>query len=106
MSGKGKNYTAAEKHFIKKQEQYTATIRRLEETVASLRAIVTDLTDENFKLLNENEQLHEWIERLLSYTELSLDDIKEACKKDKEGATALKMFNTIMGMAGGLSFLR
>lgn len=103
---KGKNFTAAEKHFMKKQGQYESEIKRLKKTIVSLNSSLEEANKEKEKLFIENVQIKEWIDRLLSYTELSQDDIRNACEKDKEMAGIMKMFNNLMGFAGGNSLFR
>ncbi len=102
--GKGKKFDAAEKHFEKKRIQYERHIKYLEDQLsiarAELRAVIAkyDFSE------RENEELKNWIERLLEYTELSKEDIKAACEKDKKAAEALEWlnkFSTLSQMLGG-----
>lgn len=80
---KGKKFTAAEKHFQEKEAKLrkemndwrTVAIERAEEIV--------ELKEELGQAKSTIAQQQDWIERLLQYTELSLDDIKAACEKDK-----------------------
>lgn len=88
-----KNYTAAEKHFIKKQEQYERQIKYLHNTTTEQAASLAELTALNQKLIGENTQLKDWIDRLLVYTELSKEDIKAACGKDKKMSEFFDVFN-------------
>lgn len=68
MSGRGKKFDAAEKHFEKKRIK---------------------------------EELKEWIERLLEYTELSKDDIKAVYEKDKRMGEAINWLSRFGGMFQG-----
>jgi hypothetical protein len=68
MSGRGKKFDAAEKHFEKKRIK---------------------------------EELKEWIECLLEYTELSKDDIKAVCEKDKRMGEAINWLSRFGGMFQG-----
>lgn len=80
---KGKKFTAAEKHFQEKEAKLrkemndwrTVAIERAEEIV--------ELKEELRQAKSTIAQQQDWIERLLQYTELSLEDIKAACEKDK-----------------------
>lgn len=80
---KGKKFTAAEKHF---QEKETKLRKEMNDwrTVAIERAEdIVELKEELRQAKSTIVQQQDWIERLLQYTELSLDDIKAACEKDK-----------------------
>jgi len=86
---RGKKFDAAEKHFKKKEEDYQRRIRNLESTIAQLQSDMSRLAGENGELLAENDSLKDWVERLLTYTELSKEDIKAACEQDKKRDEAL-----------------
>lgn len=80
---KGKKFTAAEKHF---QEKETKLRKEMNDwrTVAIERAEdIVELEEELRQAKSTIVQQQDWIERLLQYTELSHDDIKAACEKDK-----------------------
>jgi len=88
---KGKKFTAAEKHF---QEKETKLRKEMNDwrTVAIERAEeIVELKEELRQAESTIAQQQDWIERLLQYTELSLDDIKAACKKDKAMAACADM---------------
>lgn len=52
------------------------------------------LQQQNRKLQEENQQQKEQIDRLLEYTELSKEDIKIACERDKGLAKVYGAFNS------------
>lgn len=87
--GKGKKFDAAEKHFEKKRIELDKEIKYLQGRVSEQNSIITKQTGTIIELTAENRQLHEWIERLLEYTELSQEDIKTACERDKRICAAL-----------------
>lgn len=89
---KGKKFNAAEKHFKKKEEDYQRRIKHLENVIAQLQADMHRLAGENGDLLTENDSLKDWVDRLLTYTELSKEDIKAACEHDKKCNEALARF--------------
>ena len=93
---KGKKFDAAEKHFKKKEDVYQHRIRELETTVSQLKIDVKRLETEKGDLLSENNSLKEWVERLLSYTELSKEDIQAACERDKKRGEAVIAFTGMM----------
>lgn len=92
---KGKKYDAAEKHFRKKEEDYQRRIKYLESTIFQLQSDMSRLAGENGELLAENDSLKDWVERLLSYTELSKEDIKTVCEQDKKRGEALAAFTNM-----------
>lgn len=97
---KGKKFDAAEKHFMGKQSKYEKEIKLLNSRVAEQNATISEQKAQIDMLSAENLQLKEWIERLLEYTELSPEDIKTACEKDKKMAEAMSMFSSLIGMSG------
>ena len=94
---KGKKFTAAEKHFLGEKEKYEKQIKILNEGNDQIRIQRDKLSSANNKLTEENIQLKNWVERLLQYTELSIEDIKSACEKDKNQTKALQSFTQLMG---------
>ncbi len=86
---KGKNFDAAEKHFEKKRAQYEKRIKDLNQQLENAHRDTRHFRSRYEFLQRENEELKNWIERLLEYTELSKEDIKAACEKDKQAAEAL-----------------
>lgn len=91
--GKGKKFNAAEKHFEKKRIQYEKRIKSLEQQLESAHRDTRHFRSKFEFLERENEELKNWVERLLEYTELSEEDIKAACEKDKKAAEALSWLN-------------
>lgn len=100
MSVKGKKFTAAEKHFVKKEAEYRKELQRKSETIVQMNAIQTELVWNNQKLQDENAQLKDWIERLLQYTELSEADIKKVCEQDKRRGEAMTNFMGLFDTMG------
>ena len=98
---KGKKFNAAEKHFQKKELALRREITALDDLLKEKNALLRDANDRISSLETENAKQKEWIERLLQYTELSLEDIKEACEKDKAIASTMKMFEAFRGIGTG-----
>lgn len=86
---KGKKFSAAEKHFEKKQAQYEKKVKDLMCLIDQQRITLSEQADKILALTDENRQLHDWVERLLEYTELSKEDMKAACEKDKRMGSLL-----------------
>lgn len=98
---KGKKFDAAEKHFKKKEEDYQRRIKYLEGAISQLQADMSRLAGENGELLAENDSLKDWVERLLSYTELSKEDIKKVCEQDKKRGEAMTAFISMTKILNG-----
>lgn len=98
---KGKNFDATEKHFEKKRIDYEKRIKCLSVALSESREQTSQYKEMYEGLRNENEQLKAWVERLLEYTELSMEDIKQACEKDKKVGEAMSMMSALFRMGGG-----
>ena len=96
---KGKRYTAAEKHFMGKAEEFRKVIKKLTLDNISLSQSLRDSRIEISKLESENEQLKEWVERLLKFTEMSKEEVQAVVK----GAKAVSTFSQL---ASAMNFFR
>lgn len=47
------------------------------------------------------EELRDWVDRLLTYTELSEDELRAFVKKEKDSAKALESLTSILGIFNG-----
>ena len=97
---KGKKFSAAEKHFIKKEEQYKKHIKALEleitkntEKEKMNEALITSLTEQNAILLEENK-------KLLELCKISEADLKILIEKDKNVAEAAGCMLHLMHING------
>lgn len=98
---KGKKFDAAQKHFEGKKIELEKQIKALTTRVSEQNKTISEQRGQIDALSSENQQLKEWIERLLEYTELSKEDIKAACEKDKKIASAMSVFGLFGGGFGG-----
>ena len=98
---KGKKFDAAQKHFEGKKIELEKQIKYLTARVSEQNKTISEQRGQIDALSSENQQLKEWIERLLEYTELSKEDIKAACEKDKKIASAMSVFGLFGGGFGG-----
>lgn len=98
---KGKKFDAAQKHFEGKKIELEKQIKALTSRVSEQNKTISEQRGQIDALSSENQQLKEWIERLLEYTELSKEDIKAACEKDKKIASAMSVFGLFGGGFGG-----
>ena len=93
---KGKKFEAAEKHFMKKEEQYKKHIKALEleitakaEKEKTNEALIASLSEQNAMLLEQNK-------KLLELCKLSEADLKMLVEKDKNVAEAARSMLTLM----------
>lgn len=98
---KGKKFDAAQRHFEGKKIELEKQIKALTARVSEQNKTISEQKGQIDALSSENQQLKEWIERLLEYTELSKEDIKAACEKDKKIASAMSVFGLFGGGFGG-----
>ena len=97
---KGKKFDAAEKHFAKEREKQNKEIKSLREQLENAHRDTRLFRSRAEFYERKTEELENWVERLLEYTELSKEDIKAACEKDKSMGEALKWLR----MFGGLNY--
>lgn len=97
---KGKKFDAAEKHFENKRVKYEREIRRLTDIVSEQNKIISKNEQQISALETENTQLKDWVERLLEYTELSKEDIKAVCEKDKRLGESLELLKSLKIVTG------
>ena len=95
---KGKKFDAAEKHFEKTRVRLTNKINYLLGRIDELKREQGALSERNSTLEEENRQLSLHVERLLEYTELSIEDIKEACAKDTESKRVAQRLNSLLDL--------
>jgi hypothetical protein len=79
--------------------------KRINELDVELHNAVHALYNEQNKcsdLRRENEQLKDWVHRLLEYTDMTEADIKTSIEKDKAIADGAKAFKFLMSFAGRL----
>lgn len=87
--------TAKEKHLQEKIIKLQQQINKLEQNNSQYIRDNYKIKEENRNLQKVNLQQKEQIDKLLEYTELTKEDIKIACEKDKGLA---KMYGMINGM--------
>lgn len=89
--GRGKKFDAAEKHFQEKLEKLRKEKDYWRGLALEKQQRVSDLETELETAKSTVEQQREWIERLLQYTELSKEEIRAACEKDKNIAACAEL---------------
>lgn len=101
---KGKKFDAAQKHFEGKRVEYEKKIKLLTARLNKQNEIILEMEKQIDNLSSKNQQLKEWIERLLEYTELSKEDIKAACEKDKKIVSGVSMLENFGGFINKFKF--
>ena len=99
-----KTKSAKDLAFEKERQQLRKQKREAEELAAAKDIIIKELNNRISELETINSQKDEWIERLLTYTELSKEDIQTAIEKDKAMANAAKSLEAIMGFSQRFGF--
>ena len=99
---KGKKFDAAEKHFKEKELVLLKQINLLSEKTKDQHLQISELVHENQEIKVKNNELQAENERLLQLTELSKEDIKIICEKDKELTRAAQSIEFMMGRSSNL----
>lgn len=88
---KGKKFTAAEKHFQEKEIKLRKNLQYWQDLAISRAKHIAELETALRDVTAKVGQQQEWIERLLQYTELSQEDIRATCEKDKSLAACAEL---------------
>lgn len=99
-----KNKSAKDIAFDKERAKIMKQKREAEEQVKARDKVIKELTDKVAELESVNNQKDEWIERLLTCTELSKEDLSAALEKDKAMVNAAKSLEAIMGFSKRFGF--
>lgn len=94
-----KNFDAAQKHFMKKEQQYTNEIKYLRTELEVYKETVAKLTAENENLREQVHAKSVKIDELLKLTKLSEEDLCALLKKSKN-------LDTLVGCINGMSRVR
>ena len=84
--------------FDKEREKYNKQIRELEFKLKEKDKVICSLKEDLEKSDDKVSQLEDWINRLLEYTELSEEDMKNIINKEKTAAKILKNFDSLNGI--------
>lgn len=82
--------------FNKERAKYNKRIRELESQLEEKDKTINSQKED----LARMEQLEDWVNRLLEYTELSEDDMKNIVNKEKATAKIINDFGSIAKMFG------
>lgn len=89
--------------FDKERDKFRSTIKDLQEEIISKNRQIKDLTDMILKKDDIIASKDDWIRRLLEYTELSEEDLREFKKDQENRSQVLEILNKMSTL---YSFLR
>ena len=90
--------SAKDKAFDKERVKYHKQIRELERELKNEKIKNIELTEKVEAAEEKCEQLQDWINRLLEYTEMSEEDMKRIIQKEKIAGEAMEHFESMMGI--------
>ena len=91
-----KNISAKDKAFEKERIKYRAKIRELECKVLNQYTEIEKLKEQLSEKEKELSEKEDWIERLLTYTELSEEDMKHILQSEKDKMKVMETFTSFM----------
>lgn len=101
------NKSAKDIAFDKERAKYHKEIRELKYELQKAIVERNEYVEKLAAAEDKCEQLQDWINRLLEYTEMSEEDMKRIIQKDKETSEAMEHLNSmfdIFGRFGGSYF--
>lgn len=90
--------------FDKERAKYNKQIRDLESQLREKDKQIYSLQGDLEQYSNKVEQLEDWISRLLEYTEMSEEDMKNIINKEKATAKLLDNFNSMTSILKSYRF--
>lgn len=92
---RGKNFTAAEKHFMKKEAAYHKDIKNLTSRLVATEKDLEKMISENKDLKLQIENLTAINNKLMETQNLTAEELKILISKEKNIADMTAMFKTI-----------
>lgn len=92
------NKSAKDLAFEKERQKYQKQLREYKSLLKQKEAELSSIDEKLRDSENKCEELQEWIDRLLEYTELSEVDMKKLIKKEQYVAEAIEHINSIFGI--------
>lgn len=86
--------------FDKEREKFRSEIRSLTDDLNKSKKQIDELNETIIEKDAVISQQKEWIDRLLEYTELSEDDMKQLIEKDKKTAEIVDNFRSLQQVFG------
>lgn len=97
------NKSAKDLAFEKERAKYRKKIRELELELSKNNIEKRELIDRIAEIERERDELRDWVDRLLEYTEMSEHDMKRILEKEKYLAAASKNMHTLFDIYKRLS---
>ena len=91
-----KNISAKDKAFEKERIKYRAKIRELECKILNQYTEIEELKEQLEEKEKELLKKEDWIERLLTYTELSEEDMKRILQSEKDKVKVMEAFTSFI----------
>lgn len=91
-----KNVSAKDKAFEKERIKYRAKIRELECEILNQYTEIEELKEQLEEKEKELLKKEDWIERLLTYTELSEEDMKRILQSEKDKVKVMETFTSFI----------
>lgn len=96
MSNKGKKYTAAEKHFHKKEVKYQHAMKRLSESIQQCKEENEQLKKQNECLQAQVNHLQSQVDTLIEISKMSEDEYNKFLKDNER---ARKVASTLSALS-------
>lgn len=98
--GNKTNKTAKDLAFDRERAKYGMQIKNLETKLSQKNAEILELQKQIKTIELERDQLKDWVNRLLEYTEVSEEDMKQIIQKDIDSAKAMSMLSGLLKVSG------
>lgn len=95
-----KNKTAKDMAFDRERAKYGMQIKNLQSELSQKNKENADLHKRISDIELERDQLKDWVNRLLEYTEMSEEDMKKVIQKDIDSAESMAMMTGLLKVAG------
>ena len=97
------NKSAKDLAFDKERAKFRKQIRELERELNQRDTQVMLLREQLSLAEKKNQELQEWNDRLLAYTEMSEDDMRAVIRKEKDSAQVMESVNALFGVSKKLT---
>ena len=94
--------TAKDLAFNREREKYKKTIKELNSLIRQKDIEIAAAKNQTLESETKCLELQDWIQQLLTYTELTEEDMKKLIKKEKDTAEVMERMNGLFGIVQGL----
>lgn len=89
--------------FDKERIKYNKMIKELESQLKEKSKVITEQNEHIESLIEELDNLKDWVRRLLEYTELSEGDMRKLIDKEKQSAEIIDRMSCLTNMFSNVS---